>query len=549
MRSGSITPRLTALTAAIGATAALIAAVPAAANAKVDRAGAKGLASVRAAIEEPPMRLPRGGATTAGTRHDWLIGVRPTATAERLVRRAGGRPLPVHGTWRVPVGSVRGLARRLEADGLLVWAQENPIRRRKASFDGQEHDWARAAVVPPTLAPPPPGVPIGIVDELVDPQNPDVGGQTRHVNGAVPLAGPHGTEVASVAAGMKNGTGVTGVLPGSLILSYGLTDRSCADSATGIATLVEAGARVINMSIGGPACYAEWLAVTAAHASGVLVVAAAGNEFQQGNPVSYPAAYPHVLSVAAVDRDLRHAAFSTANDAVDLAAPGVGVPVSLPIAFDVEDGTQDGLTLADGTSFSAPMAAGAAAWLLAARGDISPAQAADLLRGSARDVGPRGWDPFTGHGLLDVAAALEAPAPPLDPAEPNDAIALVDGTVFGTPHGLVWSGVGRRSLAASVDAAKDPVDVYRVRIPARANVTIVLEPRYGNPDLYVFDGAAKSVDDQPIAASRRGQGQTDTIRLANPTGRARTAHVAVGPSTSAGASLDASYRLKFRRQR
>jgi hypothetical protein len=540
-----------AIVAAVGAIAALAPTIPAA------QAGAGGvrttpLPSARtAAFDELPLRLPRGGAVAARAGRDWLIGTRATATATRLVRAAGGRRLPVHGTWRVPIAGARGLAHRLQARGLLVWAQDNPILRRQASFDGQEGAWARAAVVPPTLAPPTAGVPIGIVDDFVDPQNPDVGAQTRHVNtppGVVAAA--HGTQVASVAAGASNSTGVVGVLPGAPILSYGLTDSTCADVVQGIGALVSAGARVINLSLGSTEpCAPLYLAVTDAYARGIIVVAAAGNEFQQGNPVVYPAAYPHVLSVAAVKQDLRPASFSSANAAVDLAAPGEGVPVSLPAALDVDDGVQDGITLADGTSFSAPMVAGAAAWLATTRPSTAPAQIADLLRRSATDLGAPGWDRDTGYGLLNVAAAVAAPDPPADPLEPNDAIPFVDGTAFGTPDPPVWRGAGRRTFSATVDAVEDPVDVYRVRIPARAQIAVALTPRHGDPDLYAFDRSAKTFDDRPVAASRRGPGRKDTVRLVNPGNRARTAYIAVEAPTVSSATFDASYQLDFRRQR
>ena len=82
-----------------------------------------------------------------------------------------------------------------------------------------------------------------------------------------------------------------------------------------------------------------------AFAKGSLVVAASGNEFAQGNPVIFPAAYPHVLSVASLDPTLKSSGFSSANAAVDVAAPGVDVPVATPAAFDTEDGVVDGVTL------------------------------------------------------------------------------------------------------------------------------------------------------------------------------------------------------------
>ena len=81
---------------------------------------------------------------------------------------------------------------------------------------------------------------------------------------------------------------------------------------------------MINLSFGTPSdCATLFGAVQVAFAKGSLVVAAAGNEFAQGNPVIFPAAYPHVLSVASLDPTLTSSGFSSANAAVDIAAPGV----------------------------------------------------------------------------------------------------------------------------------------------------------------------------------------------------------------------------------
>jgi subtilisin family serine protease len=109
-----------------------------------------------------------------------------------------------------------------------------------------------------------------------------------------------------------------------------------------------------------------------------------------------------VLSVGAVGLDLAAASFSNANAAVDISAPGVGVPVAIPLAFDTADGVQDGLTVADGTSFAAPMVSGAAAWVRAARSDLSGMQVADVLRYGSYDVGPAGWDPDHGWGVVNI---------------------------------------------------------------------------------------------------------------------------------------------------
>ena len=134
-------------------------------------------------------------------------------------------------------------------------------------------------------------------------------------------------------------------------------------------------------------------------------MAAAGNELAEGNPLLFPASLPHVLTVAAVGSDLTAPFFSSASAAVDLSAPGVGILTATPPQFD-EDGQADGYEAVTGTSFSAPMVAAAAAWLRAAKPHLKVDQVAQTLRGSARDLGRRGWDSATGFGLLSMTGAL-----------------------------------------------------------------------------------------------------------------------------------------------
>lgn len=526
----------------------LLTLLPAPAHAKAVRASDATRLAVPAGAGAVPMLLP-GRAVAAGhAGPDWLIGAAPTAAAARLLRAADGRPLMVAGGWRVPVRVARRVAERLRARGLLVWAQANHAAHRTASFDGHQAEYARAHVVPPTLAPPAGGVPIGIVDEQIDLANPDVGAQTRLLNPG-PVAGPHGTQVASIASGVSNGAGVVGIYPGTPLLSY-RDDGTCGDVAKGVKALVAAGARVVNLSLGFfKPCFPLEVAIAVAYGNRAIVVAAAGNEFRQGNPVSYPAVYPHVLSVAAVDSKERPAYFSSASLAVDLAAPGLDVPVSLPAAFDVRDGTQDGVTVADGTSFSAPMVAAAAAWVMATRPSTFPGQISDVLRFSARDLFELGWDPHTGYGAVDIARAIQLPDPPADPLEPNDGIHYVDGRVFPTPDPPVWRAVRPYAFDASLDSIEDPVDVYLIRVPVGARVAIRLRAKGANLNLYAYDRSQKSLEERPIARSVLGSGRTDVVRLFNDTSQRRTAYIAVGQPRTSNAIFSGTYRLDFKRER
>jgi subtilisin family serine protease len=356
--------------------------------------------------------------------------------------------------------------------------------------------------------------------------------------------------VASAAAATAGNGGVMGVFPGAPIVSYGTSDLSCSDIVRGLDALVERRVPVINISLGSPLpCVAEHVAIEQAIGEGVVIAAAAGNELQSGNPVEYPAGYPHVLSVASVQQDgYAPSGFSNANAAIDLSAPGEGVPVAVPPAFDVEDGVSDGVSTASGTSFAAPIVAGAAAWLRAARPGLSGAQIADVLRSGALDLGPQGWDQASGWGLVNVPGALQQADPPIDPQEPNDDIPFVDGTYFRDPDRSVYSGRSRR-LVAAVDFAEDPYDVYRIRVPRRSALTATVRPLYGDPDLLAYHDGARTLGSRRaiVGRSRRYSGP-DRVRLINRGRRSTSGYLVVRASAQAG-TIDSRYTLSVVRTR
>jgi subtilisin family serine protease len=142
----------------------------------------------------------------------------------------------------------------------------------------------------------------------------------------------HGTHVfGTIGAIGGNNEGVTSMVPNSDGICY-LIARVFDDEQNGIyaSAIFEAidwavteGANVINMSLGAGSYYqAGQDAIDAAHAKGILSVASAGNS--QSSALQYPASLDHVISVAAVKDDGQRASFSTYNDKVDVAAPGVG---------------------------------------------------------------------------------------------------------------------------------------------------------------------------------------------------------------------------------
>jgi subtilisin family serine protease len=154
----------------------------------------------------------------------------------------------------------------------------------------------------------------------------------------------HGTHVAGTIAAANNDTGVVGVSPGKVALHIvkRFAGADCkqasyaSDTVAGVKQCEAAGAKIVNMSLGGAiSSSTEKRELQAAADRGVLVVAAAGNWALSGapslfgttppNPLGYPASYPSVLSVASVDVNNQRAPDSEFNSEIDLAAPGVGV--------------------------------------------------------------------------------------------------------------------------------------------------------------------------------------------------------------------------------
>lgn len=207
----------------------------------------------------------------------------------------------------------------------------------------------------------------------------------------------HGTAVSGIAAAVTdNGIGIAGACPACRLLVAKDGDEVPVDSASirGIYWAVDHGADVINISSGSPQVSTAYeRAVSYARNHGVLVVAAAGNEWR--NRRTYPAAYPASVAVSAIDRTGTFATFSNRGSWVDLAAPGVGIQATVP------GGEYQPVK---GTSFSTPEIT-ALAGLLSAQG-LTDDEVRTRMQGTATDLGPRGDDPLYGHGRINAAAAV-----------------------------------------------------------------------------------------------------------------------------------------------
>lgn len=236
----------------------------------------------------------------------------------------------------------------------------------------------------------------------------------------------HGTFVAGiVAATHNNDTGIDGINPNAKIMVLkalgGFSQGRGADIAQAIAYAADNGARIINLSLSPDFSSIVQDAVDYAEAKGVLVITAAGNESQNLDTLQ-PPGLRRVMTVAATDSDDKRAAFSNTGSNINLAAPGVDV-VSLrarrtDFMFNRPDssyepgaaflGDDSRYYRATGSSFAAAITSGVASLVWSQRPTLTHTEVQRILEQSARDVESPGRDRFTGYGIVDAKAAMEA---------------------------------------------------------------------------------------------------------------------------------------------
>jgi subtilisin family serine protease len=476
-----------------------------------------------------------------------LLQLRPAAacTDAVLLAQAGATVVsPELRMYRVPSSVARRIVPELRQHGALQTVERERRVGSLATFSDplSANEWWRAAVDAEVVDPPGPGIPVTIVDSGIDLSHPEFASRpdTEVLNPQVPeFGGRHGTAVASLVGAPANGVGMVGIYPQAVLRSWDAAvadegrELAVGDIVAGIAAASRAGTGVINLSLGSSERSASIeQAVNEAVRRGSLVVAASGNDGEEGNPLTYPAALPHVLTVGATNRADVVASFSSRSRYVDLAAPGDGVTV----AWTPPPSYQTG----DGTSFSAPLVSGAAAWVWTVRPELDNTQLFEVLRRSARDIGPPGRDLDSGFGVLDVAAALVADPPAKDPLEPNEDIDDVRPG-FGLAA-LTTKTLGRALVTARLDLWEDPRDVYRVwQTAGRALVVSTGSPE--DVDVAVWSQAAFSVAQQAgperLAVSARPGTGNERVRV-QPVKRGRWVYVAV---TRGRGIVEAEYRL------
>jgi hypothetical protein len=228
--------------------------------------------------------------------------------------------------------------------------------------------------------------------------------------------------VASIIAGHGHGpgdsSGIIGVAPEARILSIRVTwenddpvreartdlNRNSDAVSRGIRYAVDRGAKIINMSLGGGRLdyYGNEIdkaAIEYALSKGVVLIASMGNDGATANRRNFPAAYPGVIAVGAVDRDHRPWKDSNRHEYVSVAAPGVEI---------VSADAGNAYVIGSGTSTSAAFVAGVAALIRADYPKLTPKEVKQAIEAGVSQRPAAGRDSKVGAGVVDAIGALKA---------------------------------------------------------------------------------------------------------------------------------------------
>ena len=384
---------------------------------------------------------------------------------------------------------------RASATGLL-----DPLRSVQWALDQLGFDSARTAVNASTVT-------VAVLDSGVDGSHEDLAGVVlpgwdaiAKRTGADTDPYGHGTHVAGIVAALAgNGVGGSGAAAGVRILPVRVLDSDgsgwSSSIADGIRWAADHGADVVNLSLGGTSPSAAYRAAIdyAVNVRGVVVVAAAGNEYESGNPVEYPAADPDAIAVGASTSTGGRASFSNTGAYVDLAAPGMSILSPCPVGR-VVCSSATGYSRMSGTSMAAPFVAAAAALLRAARPKASVGQIRDWLSQTATDAGAPGRDDEFGAGILDPLRALgvangsagAGDGPVLGPAS-SPGSPSVGGTRPGDATGApgYWM-VGTDGVVYNFGSAAELGDA-----PVGSAAAVDLEPTRSRAGYWVVDDTGR----------------------------------------------------------
>jgi hypothetical protein len=347
-------------------------------------------------------------------------GVSPSqldAIARRLrLTRIDVHPLRLLGRrihrWRINDGtSVADVIRSLAGEARIAGAQPNYLFAQEGGDDvepmskgeGDPAQYVIAKLHLPAAHRVATGqnVLVAVIDSGIDTAHPDLAGT---VAATFDVLGPHevhfhGTAMAGAIAAHGR---LMGVAPRGRLLavrSLNADGRGTTLSIVdGIEWAVARGARVLNMSFGGPQDPLLSRHLAAVHARSVVMVAAAGNEGPAGQPL-YPASDAHVIAVTATDADDRLYPLANRGRYIALAAPGVDI---------LEPAPNDGVQLISGTSVAAAHVSGVVALILERAPTLRADEVRKVLIGSAAALTAADAKDDSGAGLTDALRAVES---------------------------------------------------------------------------------------------------------------------------------------------
>ncbi|HBV97288.1 MAG TPA: peptidase S8 [Desulfotomaculum sp.] len=305
-------------------------------------------------------------------------------------------------------GKLKGHPQK-ESDEVLPWGVDridaNDVWDRNHDLDVDGQRWAGS------------GVKVALLDTGVEMNHPDLRKNIKKGYNVVDPKKPpydalgHGTHVAGTLAAVDNRAGVLGTAPKALIYPVKVMDDEGYGTVSGVIEAlewcIENRMQVVNMSFG---TYEDVQslhdAIAEAYDSGIVLVAAVGNDGPGNDTVEYPARYTEVIAVSATDSTDTVTEWSSSGPEVEIAAPGA----------DILSTFLDGEYIAGyGTSMAAPHVSGTAALIISSGikdknkdGRIN-SEVREALRESATDLGDPGRDSLYGHGLLNAKGAVGRP--------------------------------------------------------------------------------------------------------------------------------------------
>jgi subtilisin family serine protease len=375
------------------------------------------------ALEAEPLFTPRRARAPQLSRHHRVRLAAAQSVAESESEDLAGltvievpqRDVSAQLLRRVASSPAIAFAELIPARWLSAAVRADPKRNRQWGlrairwFDGR-HPNARSVTV-------------AVLDTGVDENHPDLAAALAAYDhpgvGGRDLIG-HGTHVSGIiGARTNNDAGITGIASCRMAMWKVFADEPYGgdfyvDGTSYLRALnavAASGAKVLNLSLGGTASsQAEQLLFDRLDRFGVTVVAAMGNEFDDGNPVEYPSAYDGVLAVGAVAETSSRSPFSNTGRHIGIAAPGSNILSTVPTTRS-KYRPETRYATWSGTSMATPHVAAAAALLAAQHESWTPSDLKEQLRrraGRLPDMRGKDWTQAYGNGLLDVASALSS---------------------------------------------------------------------------------------------------------------------------------------------